>query len=51
MDIDGRSKDDLEQLSIISDRLNIFGCKSNHNEPKALILGGKFDEFPGNLPI
>jgi hypothetical protein len=41
MDLGGRSKDQLEQLTVISDRLKAFGCKSNHSKRKPIILGGQ----------
>lgn len=40
-DIDGRSKDYLEQLRIISDLILAFDCYSHDNKGTGLILGGQ----------
>jgi hypothetical protein len=48
-DIDGRSKDDLEQLTVISDLLKVFGCQSYRSKIKPLIPGGNIDPFSMNM--
>jgi len=50
-DIDGRSKDLLELLTVISDRLKAFGCNSNHSKRKTFILGTNPTNFRKNAGI
>jgi hypothetical protein len=48
-DIDGRSKDGLEQLTVISDLFAAFGCQSYRSKIKPLIPGGNIDPFSMNM--
>jgi hypothetical protein len=45
INVDGRSKDGLEQLTVISDLFEAFGYLTNRSRREALIPGGNFGEF------